>query len=467
MDLVDLAFVRWDARGAMLGRDVEGRDSFSSPPHTTPASTAMMEASCKHLQRISSNTCRGKAPFSNAFAQRPTPAKSFRTIARSDRSSPRCQEHRAPRISFERAPKRLASTAAADVKGQTIRPGDQEVDLSKLEAQAEDLIADNNVPSEEQATAMMKTLEKAAQDLVKAHDLETIVTAQDDESATSAILSLGARVRSNGSQKQQASAHVKDTVEAISLLAYKVITHPNVFITTEALVSYSKLQALLSKPESLPEVFDLFATKPAPIAPKTKSSYEPVTYGKSTPDAASAAVPAAAADLALKAAIHIRNLPLALSVIITSYQRPAFRRAKFLKRATLPLAGASLTPIALWTLASNIAVVQTGVDPELFSQYAFAGLATYIGCVGTIGYVAVTSANDQMKRVTWASGTPLRDRWLREEERAAVDRVVCAWGFKEKRRWGEEEGSDWAELKEWAGRDRMMVDQVSLMEGMQ
>ena len=97
----------------------------------------------------------------------------------------------------------------------------------------------------------------------------------------------------------------------------------------------------------------------------------------------------------------------------------------------------------------------------------FAGTLAYVGFTAMIGFVAITTSNDQMKRVTWATGLPLRERWLREEERALVDKLAIAWGFQDEFRRGEEEGQDWEALKEWAGLRGMIVDRVSLMEGME
>jgi hypothetical protein len=84
-----------------------------------------------------------------------------------------------------------------------------------------------------------------------------------------------------------------------------------------------------------------------------------------------------------------------------------------------------------------------------------------------VGYVAVTTANDQMDRVTWAQGVPLWERWVREEERAAVDKVAQAWGFTEVEKRGDEEGEEWDALREWVGVRGMVLDKVSLMEGME
>ena len=100
-------------------------------------------------------------------------------------------------------------------------------------------------------------------------------------------------------------------------------------------------------------------------------------------------------------------------------------------------------------------------------MYAMAGLSTYIASVGSLGYMALTTSNDQMERVTWVIGMPLWERWVREDERAAGERVAKAWGHREKWKWGEEEGREWRELKEWLGVRGMVLDKVGLMEGME
>jgi hypothetical protein len=72
-----------------------------------------------------------------------------------------------------------------------------------------------------------------------------------------------------------------------------------------------------------------------------------------------------------------------------------------------------------------------------------------------------------MERVVWQSGVPLRHRWLREEERAALDRVAVAWGFKDIYMRGEEEGEEWDSLREFIGMRGMILDKTDLMPGMQ
>jgi hypothetical protein len=61
----------------------------------------------------------------------------------------------------------------------------------------------------------------------------------------------------------------------------------------------------------------------------------------------------------------------------------------------------------------------------------------------------------------------LSARWIREEERAAFDRLALAWGFQKKARWGEEHGEDWEMLRDECGLRDMILDKTDLMEGMQ
>jgi hypothetical protein len=107
------------------------------------------------------------------------------------------------------------------------------------------------------------------------------------------------------------------------------------------------------------------------------------------------------------------------------------------------------------------------VDYSLALKYTFAGLLAYSGFAVSIGLVALGTANDQMVRVTWIPGTPLRERWVREEERAALDTVAMAWGFEEAHKRGFEEGEEWELLREVCGRKGMILDNPILMDGME
>ena len=255
--------------------------------------------------------------------------------------------------------------------------------------------------------------------------------------------------------KDQAVAKLSDT-------AYKIVTSPKVFITPRILETYVNTQSQLGRPETLSQVFSLYAKKPIP-----KPNSSPIRFTSPKPNAASSAVPTKVANTAMDAAIEAKNLPLCLDILNTTVCAPAFRRSKILKKAVIPLIGFSLAPLAAYTVASQLSVYQDTMSPEHATNIAFAGILAYVGLTATTGIVAVTTANDQMDRVTWATGMPLRERWLREEERAMIDRVAGAWGFKEPWRRGEEEGQDWAALKEFTGLRGMVLDRVELMEGME
>ncbi|MCJ1444476.1 MAG: hypothetical protein MMC23_004978 [Stictis urceolatum] len=248
----------------------------------------------------------------------------------------------------------------------------------------------------------------------------------------------------------------------LSDTAYMILKDRKIFITAEVLRTYVSIQCLLGKPESFPEVFSLYANKPAPL-----EGSSPVEYMAAKPHRASSAVPSDIARAALNAAIKTKNMPLCLDIISTTVCSPAFQRNKIIKRALFPLTGFALAPIAAYVLADHIAHLQQTMSSEVARNMSFAGIASYIGFTATIGYVALTTANDQMDRITWADGTPLRERWLREEERAMMDRVASSWGFRESRRKGEEEGPEWEALKELVGLRGMILDRVELMEGME
>jgi len=106
------------------------------------------------------------------------------------------------------------------------------------------------------------------------------------------------------------------------------------------------------------------------------------------------------------------------------------------------------------------------MDQASATGIAFAAILAYVAFTGTIGVVVVTTANDQMRRVTWLPGMPLRQRWLREEERAALDKVACAFGFQEQHRWGEENGPEFQALRNYIFTRSMVLDAVELMPGM-
>ena len=250
--------------------------------------------------------------------------------------------------------------------------------------------------------------------------------------------------------------------EKISSAADAIIINPTVFITPKVLTVYLDIQKLLKKPESLGKVLDLYANKPIP-----KPGTNPVQFRPSNPNKASSAVPLSIANQALGIAIDARDLSLCLDIIKGTVCTAAYRRSKVLRRAMLPITGLALSPLAAYAVATQLSIYSNNMTPEMATVVAFAGILSYVGFTATLGIVAITTSNDQMDRVTWRMGTRLRDRWLKEDERAMLDRVAGAWGFKQASRRGEEEGPDWEALREWIGLRGMVLDKVSLMEGME
>ncbi|KAL8771113.1 MAG: hypothetical protein Q9209_003284 [Squamulea sp. 1 TL-2023] len=250
--------------------------------------------------------------------------------------------------------------------------------------------------------------------------------------------------------------------QLISSTAYKIITDPKIYITPKLLSAYVNIQSLLCRPRSLPEIFHLYASKPIP-----KSKTAPLKFTTPNPNKPTAHIPLSVTDTALNAAIKTKDLPLCFDIINYSVCTRAFRYHKFLRKAFVPLSGAILAPFAVYKLASELSGYFDNMDAAVATEVLFAGILAYVGFTATIGVVAVTTSNDQMDRVTWASGTPLRERWMREEERMLIDRVAGAWGFQQRSRRGEEEGPDWDALREWIGMRGMVLDRTELMDGME
>jgi len=61
-------------------------------------------------------------------------------------------------------------------------------------------------------------------------------------------------------------------------LAYTLVKHPTVFLSANVLRLYVQLHALIRRPQSIPEIFHLFATKDMPIP-----GSNPPKYKKSNP----------------------------------------------------------------------------------------------------------------------------------------------------------------------------------------
>lgn len=358
--------------------------------------------------------------------------------------------------------RRSAVTAAVAPQPDT-QPTPAE-DLTGANARVEELgdaiLNQPGVPSEQAVSQALEEYQRIAQMLSSKKEIETTPKAtktSTENTATSALLS--------SVKKQSTSSAITRAalLTNISDRALQIIEHEPVFISAPILKTYISLQSLLGRPESFPATFDMYRYKPVP-RPTTAAR---ITYTQPNADKPAAAVPPGIADMALDTAIAVRDLPLALASIDASYCTTAYKRSKFLRSALLPLAGLVLTPPAAYTLATRFSDWQTTMDPATATQVAMAGILTYTTAVATVGYVALTTANDQMVRATWATGVPLWERWVREDERAAIDKIAQAWGFKSMDRWGEEDSDDWRLLKEWAGVRAVVIDRTELMPGME
>lgn len=332
---------------------------------------------------------------------------------------------------------------------------DLEQTYGEIKKTIDALLSLERIPTEREVTQVLQQCSTLANDLV----LEQTPTSSDKKTrAATALLSLD----DSGSRPSKLSQTNPYLQLELSNLVYCVLVHPPVFLTPNILNLYVRVQATLKRPETFPEAFNLYANKPLP-----EEGSSPIRYADQNPNKVANAIPKPVADLALQTAIEAKQLVVAMDIVESSYATSAFRRAKFVRKGLLPATGVAVAPFAAYTLASQLAVLQTTMETGMATNVAFAGMLAYVGFTATIGVVAVTTANDQMDRVTWTPGLPLRERWIREEERAAIDKIAGAWGFREIWRRGEEEGEEWDALREWIGMKGMILDRTELMEGME
>ncbi|KAK4449524.1 hypothetical protein QBC34DRAFT_92882 [Podospora aff. communis PSN243] len=368
------------------------------------------------------------------------------------------------------------STASLDADARaTAQASSSRTDLAELSAAVDRVtkvfLAQPGIPSEEVTLTALRACGNrdisAAAFEVSEPPAEAPSTGSQSEA--SHLLSLDATRstrRSGTAASSQAVAAApplrpQDVVDQISDAAYAIVTHPTVVITPDILAEYVRLQVQLGRPDSLPRAFELFASKPTP-----RLSGGNIQYSQRNPNKLESSINPAVADAALDAAIEARNLDVAVGIVESSYATEASRRLRLVKKALLPASAFGATPVAAYLLASHLSFMQDSMDQAMATNVAFVGILAYVGFTATIGVVAATTANDQMKRVTWAPGTPLKTRWLREDERAAYDKIACGFGFSEQHRYGEEQGDEFKLLREFCLRRGMILDAVELMPGM-
>lgn len=338
--------------------------------------------------------------------------------------------------------------------------------VQEVAGEASVLHNSDRVPSNEAVVQVLERCQKIAESLVSRENDGP--STSDEGNAISSLLDM--EEKKGSTTPADAGAHqVKrlpkldpKLADSISQLTTDLLKDEKVFISPEALECYTKTQNLLRRAEHFPEIFHLYANKPVP-----EENSSPIKYHKANPKNVNSAVPAELANMALDVAIAQRNLSLVLAIIDNTFCAPAFHRAKIFKKAGVPLAGLAGAPAACYALASWAATFQNTMDPSTATGIAFAASLAYVGGTSSMGILAITTANDQMERVVWLPGIPLRHRWLREEERAAMDKVAVAWGFKDHSMRGEEVGEEWESLREFIGMRGMILDKTDLMEGMQ
>lgn len=326
------------------------------------------------------------------------------------------------------------------------------------------LFAGGGIPSEHDVLTALLHCNRAASLAVGSSTSQLTRKSVESDTAASSLLSLDGSVadpeQSPAAQISESST-ARDLTNHIAQVAFEVVSHPSVVVTLQVLEAYVAIQARLGRAETLPHVLSLYASKPKPRQDSGSIKYVP-----QNPDRATKALGPDVVDKALDTAIEAKNLDAAIGIIENTYASEAFKRQKLLRKALLPASAAAMVPVAVYLAASNLAQFQSSFDQRTATAVAAAGMLAYVGFTGSIGLLAVLTHNDQMKRVTWAPGITLRDRWLREEQRAALDKVACSFGFSQAHRFGEEEGDEFQALRQFVLRRGMVLDRVELMQGM-
>ncbi|OJJ49789.1 hypothetical protein ASPZODRAFT_149270 [Penicilliopsis zonata CBS 506.65] len=339
---------------------------------------------------------------------------------------------------------------------------DPETVVQEITQEAAAIQSADSVPSDESVVQFLQKCQRVAEALVtRDHDQSAQASARNESGAISSLLDLEEKGNKRVRSKSAMSTNPQ-LGRSISQVVNGLLQDKKIFISPEALACYTEIHVLLKRAEHFPKIFHLYAHKPVP-----EENSSPIKYHEPNSKSVKSAIPTELANKALDVAIAQKNLSLVLAIIDNSFCAPAFYRAKVFKKAAVPLGGLAAAPAACYALASWASTFQSSMDPSTATGIAFAAILAYVGSTSSVGMLAITTSNDQMERVVWLPGVPLRHRWLREEERAALDKVAVAWGFKDVSMRGEEEGEEWDNLREFIGMRGMILDKTDLMEGMQ
>ncbi|KAK7535463.1 hypothetical protein IWX49DRAFT_520809 [Phyllosticta citricarpa] len=324
--------------------------------------------------------------------------------------------------------------------------------IDNVERKINQILAQKDtVPSEDILVPIMREVDQLSAILVKNSSVEKKPKSKQSAPDAASLLS----------DLETAPSSARKPAEKLSSLIHQLMLHPPVFINPDMLELYVKIQSRLQQPEKILDAFELYANKPIP-----KPNSSPVQYKQPKPDRILAAIPTHIANQAVDAALAKKDLFLAMELVENTFRTRAYNKNKLLRKVTLPLLGVGTLPIGLYYLAQMYAEAQTSEENFTAAVKVYAGGAAYLTTVLGLGFITLSTWNDHMMRVTWAKGTPLSVRFMREEERAAIDRIAQAVGFKDKNRWGEEEGEEWEAFVEWAAMRWMVVDAVELQEEM-
>ncbi|KAH6861108.1 hypothetical protein BKA58DRAFT_392869 [Alternaria rosae] len=377
----------------------------------------------------------------------------------------------APRISVRSIATTPRTAAAIDTRDDgglhtSDRIAALKSQLAQVEARIQEIFNSPKVEKEHIIMEAFEGLDSIAQEAIAIRARQPqLQKAAIRQSSAGAILSgLDGDERAETAKRKSSRMLGLDALPSpsyLSKLAERLLKHEKVFLSPNVLAIYIHLQRLLARPKTIPEALYLYANKPVPV-----ESSSPPKFSTPSPKSAKQVIPADLADAALTAAIDAKDLALALDVVDHTYRAPAWRRHRILTKMGLPGVLVGLTPLALYMIAQELSVYSGFIDPWTFKLYAFMGMSTYVLCTGTLGFVALTTYNDHHDRVVWRPGVPLLDRYIREDERAALDRIACAWGFKEVWRRGDEEGDDWEGLRQLVLLRGMVLDKPDLMPGM-
>ena len=352
----------------------------------------------------------------------------------------------------------VAPTSVTDLKTQLRR-----IQINTLDV----LDQQEKVPEEEQIIEILNQAAKLSSETAYAQAVAVALPAQsniqqptkESRSVLGDLEEQQDRPRITDSIRLQAELQTigRETAKAL----YTLLEDPKVFISDDSLTIYIRILAALNLPEYSPKIFHLYAHKPVPT-PGTS----PIKYTQPWSRNAKYAIHLPLVDAMMDCAILQRDMPLCVSIIDTTVATPQYFAAKFIKTASIPMLGVgALIPIS-WALSQRAAALTPSWEPETFFWMCMAGGGAYLGTMGTLLYITVTTWNDHHKRVRWVPGTPMGKRWFREEERAYFDKMALAWGFQDSHHFGEETGDEWEAFREMLAFKYMDLDRSALLPGM-